>query len=339
METSRLRIYSLGIVAENKELTITDDQGNTSPNPWILATPIEQLMMLDGEIKSNPLTPEAQGTDATGASYSTKVTVDNAVKAKWFNMSSNRHTAPDVRRGERVLLWQYGDTDTFFWSELNWDNHLRKLETVVMTFSGTQDESADSTHPDNCYYLEVSTHEGLITLKTSKANKEFCAYVLQINAKNGVVVLMDDVGNSIQMDAKNTLIALVNSMGTVLNLDKKKIFAHADETITLEAKDSIYLNATNGINLKCKDFLLDASNSVTVKTQTITVTNQTTTFNTTTTTFNGDVQMNGNFTMESGKTADFNGDVNFNGSCTFTKPVSLAGGTSSATLSGPHGSI
>lgn len=339
METSRLRIYSIGIVAENKNLTVTDDSGKTTPDPMIMATPIEQLMMLDGEIKSNPLSPEAQGTDASGASYNTKVTVDMAVQAKWMPMDPNRHTPPDVRRGERVMLWQYGDTDTFFWTELGWDRHLRKLETVVMTFSGTQDESADSTHPDNCYYLEVSTHEGLITLKTSKANSEFASYLLQINAKDGVVVLLDDIGNSFQMDSKNTLIAMVNAMGTIFRLDQKKIFGHADETITLEAKDSIFFSATNGINLKCKDFLLDASNSVTVKTQTITVTNQTTTFNTANTTFNGNVQMNGNFTMQAGKVADFNGDVNFNGTCSFTQPVNLAGGHSSATLSGPHGSI
>lgn len=339
METSRLRIYSIGIVAENKNLTVTDDSGNTKPDPMIMATPIEQLMMLDGEIKSNPLSPEASGTDAAGASYNTKVTVDMAVQAKWFNMSSNRHTPPDVRRGERVLLWQYGDTDTFFWTELNWDNHLRKLETVVMTFSGTQDESADSTHPDNCYYLEVSTHEGLITLKTSKVNGEFASYLLQINAKDGVVVLLDDVGNSFQMDTKNTLIAMVNAMGTIWRLDQKKIFGHADETITLEAKDSIFLSATNGINLKCKDYVLNASNSVSISTKTFTQTNETSTFNTTNTTFVGNVTVNGNFTMPAGKSADFNGDVNFNGSCTFTKPVSLAGGTTSATLSGPHGSI
>jgi hypothetical protein len=311
METSRLRIYSIGVVAENKKLTTTDG----SPDPMVMVTPIEQMTMLDGEIKSEPLSPEATGTDGSGANYTSKVTVDNAVQAKWFPMATNRMTPPDVRRGERVLLWQYGDTDTFYWTELGWDDHLRKLETVRYSFSGTADESVDPTKPENCYFLEVSTHTGLITLKTSKVNKELCAYVLQLNTITGVFIIADDIGNNMHLDSKNTLIEFTNANGTTIQLDKSKIFAHADDTITFDAGNAIYLKAPL-IQFDCKNFFVNSSLN---------------NFKTPTSRFSGDVTIGGALTVTGAGT--------FNGACHFAQPITASGITSTAPIVGPSKTI
>ena len=69
-QTSKLRFYSLGIAAENKE------KGSKE----LLVTPIEVLTLLDGEIGSDPSPSKAQGIDADGNSWnSTSTRVGNTV--------------------------------------------------------------------------------------------------------------------------------------------------------------------------------------------------------------------------------------------------------------------
>src|ERR1700690_1198965 len=96
MEATCFKIVSIGIVAENKVMSSKE----------VDCVPIESMNMLDGEIKSNPTTVETTGVDSSGKNFSTKAIVDGTVKATWLPFGSNRASAPDVRRGERVYLWQ-----------------------------------------------------------------------------------------------------------------------------------------------------------------------------------------------------------------------------------------
>ena len=256
---SGFRLVSLALVANNKELG----------SGLIQATPIEKITMVDGELASLPYDQEVEGKDASEASYQAKVKVDLAVEAKWINMhGSNRSTPPDVRRGERVWLYQYADNADFYWTTAGLgDEKLRKLETVVYRFSGTADEEEDSTSPENSYVLEVSTHTGMVTFRTSKANDEFCVYAFQFNLKEGRVVLTDELGNEIVLNSKDTMISFTNAEGTKIELDKRKIFAFAPDSITLQADKSILMKTkdfkieTQNYTLKTSTNLIDAANS------------------------------------------------------------------------------
>jgi hypothetical protein len=241
--SSALAIYSLGQVANNKSLG-----SNT-----ISVTPIEKLTMLDGELVSNPVDRETTGTDVMGKTYQTKVTTDSAIEADWLPMNSNRVTAPDVRRGERVIIWKAADTNKFYWTETGWDDHLRKLETVVFQISATQDEEADSTAKDNSYYLYMSSHTKNITLKTSKANGEYCTYAFQFNLEDGIVTLTDDVGNEFSMDSKNAILYLKNRMESFLELNQ--------EIITASAPDTMYIKAKNLVQVETEKLQVNAPNS------------------------------------------------------------------------------
>jgi hypothetical protein len=121
------------------------------------------------------------------------------------------------------------------------DSNLRKLETVIYSFSGTSNESVDSTDPNNCYYLEVSTHSGQITLHTSDKNGEPFKYTFQFNTKEGVVTLADDVGNYFEFDSKSTKLTLKNKDGTWVSLDRKDILGYAPKNIDLKAESRIKL--------------------------------------------------------------------------------------------------
>lgn len=259
---SELKIYSIGIVAENKKLG----------SKQVEVTPIEDSPMLDGEIKSGLVKDSVTSTDRNGGQYQVNVTTANSVLATWLPLgSSNRFTPPDVRRGERVVLYRYSNEDRFFWVTLFDDINLRKLETVVYAFSGTKNES-DTVSAETYYLLEVSTHKGLVHFHTSKANGEFCSYDLQINTKDGLIRIQDDVGNFFLFDSKEKQIALSNSDDCYLEINKSNMTLQVPETYTLKAKnkveqigEAITINSGKSISETTKDFTVNADSSLSEK--------------------------------------------------------------------------
>lgn len=238
MDASQYQIHSIGIAATNKALNSHE----------IEVMPIEVLPYLDGEINQNPTVQEAQGVDAAGVSYTTKVVSDNVVTATWIG-STHRRTPPDIRRGERVVLWKFGDTDKYYWSSMGRDDNVRKLETLIFTVSDTTDESKDSTDPANCYSLEVSTHRGNITLHTVKTNGEPYAYTFQFNTKDGRVVLTDDVGNYVGLDSAKTLIHLENKDKTMFELNKQDINFYAPKNLKGDVGNNATLTVGKNIDI------------------------------------------------------------------------------------------
>lgn len=225
-QVSKLEFYSVGIVAKNKDLSSKE----------IEVTPIEDLPFANGELTDNTNTETTTAKDAGGSSYTSKVNSTNTVKAVWLPIGQpNRLTAPDVRRGENVMLYKYSDHDKYYWVTLTEDTKLRKLETVVYGFSGTTDESS-SPNADNMYYLEVSTHRKLIHLHTSKANGELFNYDVQINGAEGFIQVQDNDGNYFTINSKDTIVELANADGSKLSLDKKVINLNAPDQFNIITK-------------------------------------------------------------------------------------------------------
>jgi hypothetical protein len=239
---SALKFYSLGIAAEN--LTIGSSM--------LKVTPIEKLTFVDGELKSNPTQDTVTGVDATGKSFSTNATTDSTLDAKWLPLGSNRHTPPDIRRGERLLIWRYADLDTFMWTDLGWDQNLRNLETATYVWNATQDQSDQTTTASNCYYVEVSTHKKTITLATSQANGEKCTYTIQLNPGTGTFTFADNLGQSILIDSVNQRFFVQNASKTTMLIDK--------QNFTITVPDTFTLSATNNVNITTKNFNLTAQN-------------------------------------------------------------------------------
>ena len=103
--------------------------------------PVEEVGYTDGEINDHQETIEMTGIDAQGNEYSDVIKTSNSVLAEWLPWGSNRYTAPNVRRGEKVMLWQYAEVDKYYWTIMGTEDHLRRLETVIYNFSNTRDES------------------------------------------------------------------------------------------------------------------------------------------------------------------------------------------------------
>jgi len=237
---SQLHFYSLALVASNKKLTSKD----------IECTPIEHTTMLNGELSDSITSIIASAADASKANYSTSVDSTTSVTATWLPISdSNRMTAPDVRRGELVILYRFADTDKYWWQILRNDMNLRKLETVIYAFSGTTVE-ADPTDASNSYFMEVSTHRKYIHLHTSNANGEPYQYDIQINTEAGFIQIQDDQGNYIKLDTPAHQISMVNQDGSVVEVNKT----------------NINLSCTDTINMSCKDLVVKAGSSISADT-------------------------------------------------------------------------
>jgi len=254
MFMSNLKMVSIGIVSEHKQ----------SGSKLALVHPAEILCELDGALRSVPTELYAAGVDGEGTEYKVSIRADTSLQAEWLSFSQHRQTAPDIRRGEQVILWavEGATDDKYYWSTMGRDTRLRRLESVLWAFSNVSDESAevDALTHDNAYTVEVSTHNKNITIRTNTLDGEPFAYVIQLNTKDGNFTVTDDVGNYVQLDSKNTTIDMTNKDGTFYRLTKKDIFGYAP--------DSIYLEAVNTMQIKCKDLILNASNSVTTTTTT-----------------------------------------------------------------------
>lgn len=260
MAFSKLEIYSIGEAAENKKLG----------SRILEVTPIEVVPMLNGEINADQTVEKIKSQDASGGTYEVKTTTANSVPATWLPLgSSNRFTPPDIRRGERVVLYRFADQAKFYWATLFDDIALRKLETVIYAWSGTKDESVTEVTPEHYYFLEVSTHRGLIHFHTSKKNGEFTSFDVQLNAKDGLIRIQDDLGQLVIVDSKERQVLLKNADDCYFELNKKNATLHVPETFTIKAKniveevvDKIAIKAGTSISEKTGDKTVDASGSI-----------------------------------------------------------------------------
>lgn len=240
MKVSQFRQVGIGKVAENLDISMGDDG---KFNSIALIFPNEWNPFKDGEIKSNPTDVEFTTIDSEGVESKGGITVDQAIPMSWLPKSSNRLTPPNLRRGERVEIWQMADHNEYYWATMGVDDHLRKLETVIWGISATQDENQTVLDPANMYWLEISSHSKRIALSTSKAGGEPFLYEMFFDTKDGKFSVNDDVGNYFEMVSKQKLLHLQNSDGTFIELNKKDI--------RMNAPKDLYVNVGKNADIKC----------------------------------------------------------------------------------------
>ena len=249
MEVSLFHRFSLGLVAANKELS----------SKFIEVSPIEILTMQDGELTDAGVEIEATTVDPLKGNVNSRIVVSKTINAEWLPFSNtNRFTPPDVRRGELVEIYRYGDTDKYYWATFKNELNFRCLETVIYAFSATTKENKE-VNPDEYYFLELSTHKKSITFSTSAANGEACTYVFQLDTAEGKFILEDSIGNSILFDSVERNIKLTNESGTVIDMNKK------DLTITVPGNTTI--NTTGDTTVTTEgNTLVETTGNTTVNT-------------------------------------------------------------------------
>lgn len=236
VNTSKLFIRSVARAAINLPLK----------SKFLEVIPLEEVGYVDGELSDERGTIEASGMDAEGNSFNVKMETSNSIVAEWLPLDSNRVEPPNIRRGERVLLWQFGDTDKYYWTPTGFDDNVRRKETFIFRLSNTDDETDKTITPDNSYWFEMSTHRKQITLSTSKSAGEAYGYTVQIDTDAGRVTICDDANNFIELSSA----------------DKKITLCNADDTHVVLDKTNITMNASDTVKITCKNYLVNATNAI-----------------------------------------------------------------------------
>jgi len=250
---SKLQFYSMGIVANNKPLS----------DVFIEVTPVEEFPLLDGEITDNVENYQVDYKDSKNVPKKVDLKTTVSIKAKWLPINnSNRRTPPDVRRGEHVVIYRFADTDQYWWNTLQNDNKLRRLETVIYSFNNLREENIEDK-ADTSYWLEISTHKKLMHVHTSKNDGEPFSYDIQINAKEGNLVITDDSGNYILLDSAEKTIHLENSLGSFIDINKNDITINATKNVTIKSLNTI-ITASNSIDINSASSKMNSSGSINI---------------------------------------------------------------------------
>lgn len=258
LRTSELRFYSYGYAAANKDLN----------NIWsdvAEIVPTEAFPFLDGEISDNQDKTVVKGTSINGQAYSDTLVTSASIQAKWLRLGTgNRVTAPNLRRGEPVILYQFGDLPEYWWMTIKEDMKFRRLETIVYAISGSPKENEPLT-PQNSYYFEWSTHRKHITLHTSQANGEPYAFDIQLNTAEGKFTITDNAGQYLHWDSPAKFIELMNADLTHVVLNQKNALIQAPETVQITCKD-LKISASNSVSVSTNHYSCNAGSDLSLST-------------------------------------------------------------------------
>lgn len=239
MNTSGLKLYSIGIVRKDKDRT----------SDYIEVIPVEELPDISGGIDGTEQLKvmESNLPDKEGKINTSKVEGNNFLVAKWLPFSnSNRVSSPDVIKGETVMVFRYMDTDEYHWCTMFREPSLRRLETVVYAFSNLKD-GVEAFNTDSSYHLTVSTHDKYIKLHTSKNDEEPFEYDITLDTRNGKLSIEDDIKNSIVMDSKVSKTTITTNEDVEVNT--KRVVVNASESTTVNTNGNATINAGGTIGL------------------------------------------------------------------------------------------
>jgi hypothetical protein len=216
------------IITEKAIAIVAADKNDGSPFIWVFLK--DDLPFHQGAITSDVAEITVNAADAFGEGYSTTRYKGAAVKARWIG-KDNVLTAPNVRKGDRVLVFSTGD-DIAYWDTYGNDTRTFKTEKKVYAWAADgSDHTEDNVLTSaNAYTLEIDTDNGHVTFRTSHANKEKATFTMQFDTRNGICTLNDNKpnANTIQLNSVTDTITLKNGYGTFIALDKDKIRIHGE---------------------------------------------------------------------------------------------------------------
>ncbi len=251
---SVLRPFSYGqVVTENDEQHRTINVKILEHLPSQYGVPNDDVDEITIDVPlQDAVVPKAGG----GQTYEPQVktvgcSFKDWVPANWLNRSANRISPPKVVVGQRVLLWRVGDSNQYYWEELDVDMRLKQDEHIVIALNNQND--GKTLNFDNAYIIEMSTRDSRIRIKTNRNNGEKSAFEVDINGGEGFLKMMDDCagskenyqGNGVLIDSVNTYLKLQNVAESNYILDKENIFMNCKGNRTSNIGGLDQVNAGN----------------------------------------------------------------------------------------------
>ncbi len=226
-DISKFKLYCIGTVAED---LITG-------NKAIKIYPHEHIANVEGDIEQTE-SVNKQSKDSQNRSYNVTVNTKVTITAIWRNPNSNRTTPPNVRRGETVEVYQYDNTDKYYWMTIGNELDLRGLEHVEYVY--VNDPEAKEINDSNSYKVIYSTLNKLVGFRTPDNNGEATTYEKMLDTKRGIdVLVLDGFGNSI----------ILNSTEGGLNITTNTHVTIKTSTANIET-ENCNITSTQNCNVK-----------------------------------------------------------------------------------------
>lgn len=206
----------------------------------------------EGRMVANAERVERTSVNAAGETVRSTSLKSNSIPAKWRKMDdSNRITAPDVREGSTVGIYQVPGQNVYYWSLQGVNPDTFRMETVMYGWNANPNLTENSEfNVDNFYGLVVDTRNGLMQLRTSEANKEATVADIQLNTTDGTLTLGFKNGMMINVNDVEQSFTITNQQGAVLRMIQKEA--------TLYLPDKLSIFAENTFNLKTKEINIQA---------------------------------------------------------------------------------
>jgi len=216
---SELRLYSLAYVVEDY---IEDD-------PYLKVLPVEHISDKSGVIGLS-IPGSVVTKDIDGVITNTVINKSDVITAKWINMNEpNRLTAPNIHKGETVILWRYSG-DRYFWTVFYNELDLRKREKATYVYSN-KDDIKDASKLKQFYYWTVDTINKFARFHTDDNDGELTTYDIEINTKDGIFVLVDGLGNDIKLTSVDGTLTITTNLNVIVNTVNAIVNAAATATI------------------------------------------------------------------------------------------------------------
>lgn len=206
--------------------------------------------MADGRTVAQVESKEESAVNAAGEPIKVSTMISNVRPAKWSSMGEpNRLTAPDVKEGSQVSLYQVSGQSTLYWTTHGFGAETHRLETIVWGFQAnpTLDENTEF-NVDNFYTITADTRSGFMALRTSQSNGEKSGFEVKVDGGNGRIEAVGTNKSGMILDDHNSKFIYTNKEETLIGVDKKKV--------VIDAPDSILFNGDNSVSIKTKVFTL-----------------------------------------------------------------------------------
>lgn len=206
----------------------------------------ELLPFLTGEVWATEIINNITTKNKSGE-FNSNLKTSNFITAIYRDNTSNRAFPPDVRAGEQVIVYNTGDSDTWYWKSEGRNDNLRKTETIRYAANATTD-SAPDLDDNNTYFFEIDTRRKKhVLISTSTKLGEKHAYLFRIDTDTSTVTLTDDIGNSFIMESEVPRVGMKNSKNSLIDLNKENINVSCTGDITMVShKGHINIKASKG---------------------------------------------------------------------------------------------
>ena len=178
----------------------------------------------------------------------------NVIVAEYLNPYYNIQYPPFVRKGQRVIVLNYADTNNFYWLPLGIDHHLNQKGVFRFFVKDTTEDGLPNDQ--NSYYVEIDTlFKKRVIVQTAKADGEQFKYTILIDAKRNRLCINDDDGREIILNSTNDTITMKNKAGSHVTINADNTYIEAPTDIVLKASNNLVINATNIVDVYGKKIL------------------------------------------------------------------------------------